>query len=145
MVGGLSAFPQSRRRSPKGDRGGGTGKCPRLRHHGPRRLYESWEAAPEGGRRIIRWGRRAPKPSRPGCDGFRQASVSEARLLSLRASQSDNATLARQAFILGGTGQIGRAVARNLLDQGWGGCRRSSRASSSTARTGRGGREHLYT
>jgi len=27
--------------------------------------------------------------------------------------------LARQAFILGGTGQIGRAVARNLLDQGW--------------------------
>jgi len=31
----------------------------------------------------------------------------------------DNATLARQAFILGGTGQIGRAVARNLLDHGW--------------------------
>jgi nucleoside-diphosphate-sugar epimerase len=27
--------------------------------------------------------------------------------------------LARRAFILGGTGQIGRAVARNLLDQGW--------------------------
>jgi nucleoside-diphosphate-sugar epimerase len=27
--------------------------------------------------------------------------------------------LARQALILGGTGQIGRAVARNLLDRGW--------------------------
>jgi nucleoside-diphosphate-sugar epimerase len=27
--------------------------------------------------------------------------------------------LVRQAFILGGTGQIGRAVARNLLDHGW--------------------------
>jgi nucleoside-diphosphate-sugar epimerase len=27
--------------------------------------------------------------------------------------------LARQAFILGGTGQIGRAVARNLVHQGW--------------------------
>jgi nucleoside-diphosphate-sugar epimerase len=33
--------------------------------------------------------------------------------------QSGNVTLARRAFILGGTGQIGRAVARNLLDQGW--------------------------
>jgi hypothetical protein len=32
---------------------GGTGKCTRLRHYGARRMYESWEAAPEGGRRTF--------------------------------------------------------------------------------------------